>query len=535
MSTPTETPAWRALHNHRQTMAQASIAQLFDADPQRFSRFSLRLDGLLLDYSKNLVNAETMRLLAALARERGLGEHMQALFNGGKINLTENRAVLHTALRGEEPVLVDGVDVIPQIAAVLDRMQVFSDGVRTGTINGHGGRRYTDVVHIGIGGSHLGPQLATLALSPYAAGGPKVHFVSNIDMAAVQRTLARLEPATTLVIVVSKTFTTSETLANARTVRDWLTAALGAAAAAGQFVAVTANAQRAAEFGIAAERTFPFWDWVGGRYSLWSAVGLPIALAIGMLRFREMLAGAHAMDEHFRNAAFEKNMPVVLALLGIWYNNFFGAASYAVLPYDESLALLPAFLQQLDMESCGKSVHADGTPVDCDTGMIIWGAAGTDAQHSFFQLLHQGTRLVPADFIAACQPHHTVEQHHAILMANFFAQTAALMNGAPDAANPHERFSGNRPSNSLLLDRLTPRSFGQLLALYEHKVFVQSVVWGINAFDQPGVELGKKLAARILPDLDDNAPATGYDASTNGLIDFYKANRGAQFGEGGPQ
>jgi len=534
MSRLTEIPAWHALQSHRATMVHANIAKLFEADAQRFQHFSLRLDGLLLDYSKNLVNRDTMHLLAELARARGLGERLRMLFSGGKINVTENRAVLHTALRGEQPVLVDGVDVMPQVRATLDRMQAFSDGVRAGRIGGHGGRRYTDVINIGIGGSHLGPMLATRALVPYAAAGPRVHFVSNIDMAALQRTLAPLDPATTLVIVVSKTFTTSETLANARSVRDWLTRVVGTGSAR-QFVAVTANTQRAAEFGVAEESIFPFWDWVGGRYSLWSAVGLSVALAVGMDGFRDMLRGAHEMDEHFRNSAFEKSMPVVLALLGVWYNNFFGAASQAILPYDESLALLPAFLQQLDMESCGKSVCADGSAVDGDTGMIIWGAAGTDAQHSFFQLLHQGTRLVPADFIAACQPHHTVEEHHAILMANFFAQTAALMNGAPFADNPHDRFPGNRPSNSILIDRLTPHSLGKLLALYEHKVFVQSVIWGINAFDQPGVELGKKLAARILPDLDDNAPVSCYDASTNGLIDFYKANCGAQFRERGPQ
>jgi glucose-6-phosphate isomerase len=533
MPTLTQTPAWLALKNHQQTMAHAGIAQLFEADPRRFEHFSLHLDGLLLDYSKNLVNQDTMHLLATLARERGLGAQMRELFSGGKINVTENRAVLHTALRGDQAVLVDGIDVMPQVQATLDRMQVFSDCVRDGRIGGHGGR-YTDVVHIGIGGSHLGPMLATRALAPYTSGGPRVHFASNIDMAALQRTLAPLNAATTLVIVVSKTFTTSETLANARTVRAWLSRALGAAADR-QLVAVTANTERAAEFGVVADHIFPFWDWVGGRYSLWSAVGLPVALAVGMAGFRDLLHGAHAMDVHFRNAAFEKNMPVVLALLGVWYSNFFGAASHAVLPYDESLALLPAFLQQLDMESCGKSVCADGTPVDGDTGTIIWGAAGTDAQHSFFQLLHQGTRLVPADFIAACQPQHTVEEHHAILMANFFAQTAALMNGAPLAANPHDRFPGNRPTNSLLLDRLTPFTLGQLLALYEHKVFVQSVIWGINAFDQPGVELGKQLAARILPELDNNEPVSGYDASTNGLIDYYKANRDTHSREKSPQ
>jgi glucose-6-phosphate isomerase len=534
MSKLTDTPAWRALQSHQQTMAHASIAQLFDADPQRFHHFSLRLDGLLLDYSKNLVNQDSMHLLATLARERGLGERLRQLFSGGKVNVTEDRAALHTALRGEHPVLVDGVDVMPQIHAVLERMQGFSDGVRAGRIAGHGGRRYTDVLHIGIGGSHLGPLLATRALAPYAAGGPRVHFVSNIDMAALQRTLAPLDPATTLVIVVSKTFSTIETLTNARSVREWLARAVGDAATR-QFVAVTANTARAVEFGIAEECIFPFWDWVGGRYSLWSAVGLPIALACGMEAFRDMLRGAHEMDEHFRNSAFEKSMPVVLALLGIWYNNFFGAASHAILPYDESLALLPAYLQQLDMESSGKRVGVDGETLDFDTGMIIWGAAGTDAQHSFFQLLHQGTRLVSADFIAVCQPQHAVEEHHAIMMANFFAQTAALMNGAPSAGSAHERFPGNRPSNSLMIGRLTPHSLGQMLALYEHKVFVQSVIWGINPFDQPGVELGKRLATRIQPELDTNEPVFGYDSSTNGLVDFYKANRDAQFRQRGPQ
>ena len=524
MPTLTTSPAWLALNHHRQAMADGNLSQLFAADPQRFDKLSLRLDGLLLDYSKNRINDDTLPLLAGLARERGLAARMRELFGGGRINVTENRAVLHTALRGEEPLPVDGVDVMPEVRATLGRMQTFSDGVRDGSISAHGGARYTDVVHIGIGGSHLGPMLAIHALAPYAAGGPRVHFVSNIDMAAVQRTLAPLRAATTLVIVVSKTFTTSETLANARCVREWLSKSIGEDAVR-QLVAVTANPQRAAAFGVSEDRIFPFWDWVGGRYSLWSAVGLPIALAIGMAGFRDMLRGAHVMDRHFHDAPFEKNMPVVLALLGVWYNNFFGAASHAVLPYDESLSLLPAFLQQLDMESCGKSVCADGGAVDGDTGMIIWGAAGTDAQHSFFQLLHQGTRLVPADFIAVCRPHHAVPQHHAILMANFFAQTAALMNGAPLADSPHDRFPGNRPSNSLLLERLTPYSFGQLLALYEHKVFVQSVIWGINAFDQPGVELGKRLASRILPDLDNTAAVSGYDASTNGLIEFFKARR----------
>ncbi len=488
------------------------MAQLFAADARRFENFSLQLGDMLLDYSKNLITAETVKLLVSLARERDVGSQAQRMFDGGKINISENRAALHTALRGGEPVSVDGADVMPQVRAGLERMRAFCDDVR-------GGKHYSDVLTIGIGGSHLGPALVTQALAPYA-DGPRVHFVSNADGAALQRALKPLKPATTLVIVISKTFTTSETLANACTVRKWLGRSVGNEPAGKHLVAVTANAGLALEFGVAGERVFPFWDWVGGRYSLWSAVGLPAALAVGMDCFEELLHGAHEMDEHFRNAPFEKNMPVILALLSVWYNNFFGAASHAVLPYDESLALLPAWLQQLDMESSGKRVTHDGKQVDYDTGAVIWGAPGTDAQHSFFQLLHQGTRVIPADFIAACQSQLANDRHHALLMANFFAQTAALMNGAPDRG-----FPGNRPSNSILLKKLTPHALGMLLALYEHKVFVQNTIWGVNAFDQPGVELGKQLATRILPELDGKDQAGSRDASTNGLIGFYKANR----------
>jgi glucose-6-phosphate isomerase len=519
MSTLTSSRAWLALKSHREKFAGARLTELFANDPQRFANFSLRLGDVLLDYSKNLVATETMQLLVALARERHLGEEIQRLFNGEKINTSENRPALHTALRDIAPVLVDGVDVMPQIQDTLARMREFAGGVRDGSIGGHDGRKFTDVINIGIGGSHLGPAFATNALAPYAAGGPRVHYISNVDAAAVERTLAGLEPATTLAIVESKTFTTTETLTNAKLVRDWL--GLPADGAGGnQLVAVTANTKLAAEFGVAPQRVFPCWDWVGGRYSLWSAMGLPVALGVGMDNFEKLLRGAREMDAHFRDSPFERSMPVVLALLGIWYNNFFGAASHAILPYDESLALLPAHLQQLDMESSGKRVTRSGEAVDYDTGMIIWGATGTNAQHSFFQLLHQGTRLVPADFIAACEPHHTQAQSHAILLANFFAQTAALMNGAPQ-----DGFPGNRPSNSILVQKLTPRTLGMLLALYEHKVFVQNTIWGVNAFDQPGVELGKRLATRILPDLDATAPATSYDASTAGLIAFYQSNR----------
>lgn len=518
MPTPTSTRAWRALESHHAAFAGSRLTELFAADHQRFARCSLELDGLLLDYSKNLVDAQTLELLVALARECQLDVEIERMFGGEKINTSENRAVLHTALRGSAPVKADGHDVMPEIQATLARMREFTDNVRTGAIAGPGGR-FTDVINIGIGGSHLGPALASAALAPYGADGPRVHYVSNVDAAAVARILAPLNPATTLAIVESKTFTTIETLTNARLVRDWLGLREGTPAG-NQLAAVSAATQRAVEFGIAPDRIFPCWDWVGGRYSLWSAMGLPVALGIGMNNFDELLTGAHAMDAHFRSTAFDRNMPVVLALLGIWYNDFFGAASHAVLPYDESLALLPAHLQQLDMESSGKRVTRDNEPVDCDTGVIIWGATGTNAQHSFFQLLHQGTRLVPADFIGVCKPHHANAGAHAILMANFFAQTNALMHGAPAAGSP-----GNRPTNSILLDRLTPRALGMLIALYEHKVFVQNTIWGTNAFDQPGVELGKKLATGILSDLGAQEPRSDYDASTAGLIDYFRRHR----------
>ena len=521
----TQTRSWQALAAHRGKIADARIAKMFAADPRRFDRYCLKVGDLLLDYSKNLIDAQTMQLLMALVRERGVGDLMQAMFNAETVNSTENRAVLHTALRDTPTLMLNGRDVMVPIQATLQRMRDFSDDVRGGRIAGHEGALFTDVLHIGIGGSHLGPALAVRALAPYASPALRVHFVSNVDGAALQRTLAPLDPAATLVIVVSKTFTTIETMTNARSVRDWLAGSLGADAAGRQLVAVTANTALAAEFGIAEERVFPFWDWVGGRYSLWSAVGLPVALAVGIDRFEEMLHGAHEMDQHFRNSPFEQSMPVILAVLGIWYNDFCGAASHAVIPYDDSLALLPAYLQQLDMESSGKSVTRDGKTVNYDTGPVIWGAPGTDAQHSFFQLLHQGTRIIPADFIAACQPHDSIGRHHDILMANFFAQTAALMNGATALGAPHEAYPGNRPTNSLLLKKLTPHTLGLLLALYEHKVFVQTAIWGINAFDQPGVELGKRAATGILAELEAGATVTGHDASTNGLINFYQTSR----------
>lgn len=520
MSTLTSSRAWSALKSHHGKFAATRMTELFARDPGRFERFSLCVADILLDYSKNVIDADTMQLLVALARERELGAEIQRLFNGDKINTSEKRAALHTALRDTGPVKVDGRDVMPEIQQTLARMRAFVDGVRDGSIAGPGGARIADVVNVGIGGSHLGPALVSAALAPYGGDGPRVHYVSNVDAAAVERILRGLDPATTLAVVESKTFTTIETLTNAKMVREWMGIAPGIAAD-NRLAAVTASVQRAVGFGVAEEHVFPCWDWVGGRYSLWSAMGLPIALGIGMDNFHELLRGAHAMDEHFRDSPFERSMPVVLALLGIWYNDFFGAASHAVLPYDESLALLPAHLQQLDMESSGKSVTRTGQPVDFDTGMVIWGATGTNAQHSFFQLLHQGTRLVPADFIAVCKPQHGNAASHAILMANFFAQTSALMQGAPQ-----DGFPGNRPSNSILVDKLTPRALGMLIALYEHKVFVQNTIWGVNAFDQPGVELGKKLATGMLPDVENAGAAhAAYDASTAGLIAYYHAHR----------
>ncbi|MDB5812313.1 MAG: glucose-6-phosphate isomerase [Betaproteobacteria bacterium] len=519
MSTLTSSRTWLALKSHREQFAGARMTDLFAADANRFDKFSLQAGSLLLDYSKNLASAETMQLLMALARERQLGNEIQRLLTGDKINTSEDRAALHTALRGSAPVMVDGNDVMPEVKATLAQMREFCNGVRDGSIGGPGGRRFTDVINVGIGGSHLGPALATTALATYGKGGPRVHYVSNVDAGAVERLLEGLDPATTLAIVESKTFSTIETLTNATIVREWMGPS-ARAPGSNQLVAVTANVRLAGEFGVAPAHVFPCWDWVGGRYSLWSAMGLPVALGIGMDNFEALLHGAHEMDAHFRDAPFERSMPVILALLGIWYNDFFGAASHAILPYDESLALLPAHLQQLDMESSGKQLTRDGDAVDYDTGMIIWGATGTNAQHSFFQLLHQGTRLVPADFIAVCKPQHTNTKSHAILLANFLAQTAALMNGALK-----DGFPGNRPSNSILVQQLTPHTLGMLIALYEHKVFVQNTIWGINAFDQPGVELGKRLATSILPEVEAAGAVTAYDASTNGLVNFIKAHQ----------
>jgi glucose-6-phosphate isomerase len=540
MAGVTESAAWRALEEHAKALAGVHLRSLFADDPERFARFSLRLDDLLLDYSKNRITAETMDLLLALARAAEVEAWRDRMFAGERINVTENRAVLHVALRNRanRPILVDGVDVMPAVNVVLERMRGFAEAVRAGAWRGHGGAAITDLVNIGIGGSDLGPAMVCGALQPYQRPDLRPHFVSNVDGAHLADTLAGLDPARTLFVVASKTFTTQETMTNAGSARAWLVERLGSeAAVARHFVAISTNARAVAAFGIDPANMFEFWDWVGGRYSLWSAIGLPIALAVGMDRFEALLAGAHAMDEHFRTAPLERNLPVVLALLGIWYRNFHGACSHAVLPYDQHLARLPAYLQQGDMESNGKSVRRDGAAVGCATGPIIWGEPGTNGQHAFYQLIHQGTELIPADFLAAAISHAPLGDHHDKLLANFLAQTEALAFGRTEAEAraelvaqglagdalaallPHKLFAGNRPTNSILYRQLDPATLGRLIALYEHKIFVQGIAWQINSFDQWGVELGKQLAQRILPELAATGPITGHDSSTNGLID----------------
>jgi glucose-6-phosphate isomerase len=535
----TQSPTWLELAAHQQTMPRLHMRELFQADKKRFDRFSLQQGDLLLDYSKNLITDETLVLLRKLATERKLGDWIEQLFSGAAINATEGRAVLHTALRNRsgKPVMVDGKDVMPDVRAVLDRMRKFTERVREGDWRGYSGKTITDIVNIGIGGSDLGPVMVTEALKHYAKPGFNAHFVSNIDGTHITETLNRLNPETTLFVVASKTFTTQETLTNARSARAWLVAqAKDETAVAKHFVAVSTNAQEVSKFGIDTANMFEFWDWVGGRYSLWSAIGLPIALYIGMDHFDALLEGAHQMDEHFRSAPFESNMPVILGLLGVWYVNFFGARSHAVLPYDQYLHRLPAYLQQLDMESNGKRITREGETVDYQTGPVIWGEPGTNGQHAFYQLIHQGTQLIPADFLAPIKSHNPVGDHHRILLANCFAQTQALMQGknqdeakaeltqsglAPEAIAallPHKLFPGNKPTNTILFNNLTPHTLGALIALYEHKVFVQGIIWNINSFDQWGVELGKQLAGNILPELAGSNETDCFDASTNGLI-----------------
>ena len=538
----TDCAAWRALAAHYPLVESVHMRDLFETDPGRFENLSLRACGVLLDYSKNRVTYETMRLLRALARESGAMERARAMFAGERINTTEDRAVLHALLRDERESSACEVDdaLRAGVERNLDAMERFSEAVRSGRWRGHTEERITDVVNIGIGGSDLGPRMVCRALAPHP-GGPRAHFVSNVDGTHLSSTLAELHPARTLFVVASKTFGTVETMTNARAARRWLVDALGDDdAVARHFVAASANRAAVVEFGIAAQNMFELRDWVGGRYSLWSAIGLPIALAAGMARFRELLAGAHAMDLHFRDAPIDRNMPVTLALLGVWYANFHGAETHAVLAYDQRLDRLAAHLQQLDMESNGKRVTLEAAAVDYATGPIVWGEPGTNGQHAFFQLLHQGTRLVPADFIVAAHCDHTLADQHRLLVANCFAQTEALMRGRSvnevraeleaggmpagraESLAPHKVFGGNRPTNTLLLDRLDAFGLGALIALYEHKVFVQGAIWRVNSFDQWGVELGKALATAIARELENPDEARSHDVSTAGLIAEYR-------------
>jgi glucose-6-phosphate isomerase len=535
---PLHRPVCRQLKVHHAAMADSHMRELFAADPARFERFSLQVGEVLLDYSKNRITAETMGLLVRLAEEADVMGWRERMFSGEKINNTENRAVLHVALRNRSnrPVIVDGEDVMPKVNAVIERMGSFAETVRSGEWRGYTGERITDVVNIGIGGSDLGPRMVYQALKPYRHPRLKVHFISNVDGAHVKEELEALNPETTLFIVSSKTFTTQETMTNAHYARSWFLAQSQAEKhIAKHFVAVSTNRDAVTAFGIDPANMFEFWDWVGGRYSLWSAIGLSIVLAVGAERFIELLSGAHDMDEHFRHAPLARNMPVILALLGVWYNNFFGAESHAILPYDHYLRSLPAYLEQADMESNGKSVDREGNVVDYATGAIVWGATGINGQHAFYQLLHQGTKMIPADFIVSVEPHTELQEHHDILIANFLAQTEALMRGRTreetqremGAAQSgqfvqHKVFDGNHPSNAILLQKLTPHALGMLVALYEHKIFVQGVIWNLNSYDQWGVELGKQLASRILPELHAEAPVGGHDASTNALINYYR-------------
>jgi glucose-6-phosphate isomerase len=545
MSRLTESATWQQLVAHQREVAPLHMRDLFAADPARFEKFSLKYNDILLDFSKNRITDETLPLLFKLARECSVEEWRDRMFSGEKINTTEDRAVLHIALRNrcDRPIFVDGKDVMPGVNRVLEQIRDFTERVRHGVWRGFTGKPITDVVNIGIGGSDLGPFMVCSALKSYSRPDLRAHFVSNIDGAHLGMTLQRCNPETTLFVVASKTFTTQETLTNAHSARAWfLEAAKSEAHIAKHFVAVSTNAAEVGRFGIDTANMFEFWDWVGGRYSLWSAVGLSIALHIGMDNFEALMQGAFEMDEHFRTAPLEKNLPVVLALIGIWYNNFFGAQTQALLPYDQSMARFPAYFQQGDMESNGKFVDRDGNRVDYDTGPIIWGEPGTNGQHAFYQLIHQGTRLVPCDFIMPMKTHYPMGDHHKILFSNFFAQTKALMLGktAEEARAeleaqgytgerlekllPHKVFEGNHPTNSILFRKLDPKTLGALIAMYEHKIFVQGIIWNINSFDQWGVELGKQLANSILPELSDANPVHSHDASTNGLINYYKTS-----------
>jgi glucose-6-phosphate isomerase len=547
MSSLTASAAWQALLTHKREIEPHHMRQLFAQNPGRAEEMTRDACGLYVDFSKHRTTAETMKLLLALARQAGVESWRDKMFAGAKINGTEDRAVLHVALRNRSnrPILVDGKDVMPEVNAVLAKMRSFSERLRSGAWKGHTGKTITDVINIGIGGSDLGPVMVTEALKPYSKRDLHVHYVSNVDGTHMAETLRALDPERTLFIVASKTFTTQETLTNAKTARAWLLEKLPGADVAKHFVALSTNAKEVGAFGIDTANMFEFWDWVGGRYSLWSAIGLSIACSIGMDNFEQLLAGAHEMDEHFRTTKLEDSLPVILGMLGIWYSNFWDAETHAILPYDQYLHRFAAYFQQGDKESNGKRVDRQGHVVDYTTGPVIWGEPGTNGQHAFYQLIHQGTRLIPADFIAPIETQNPIGNHHPILLANFFAQTEALMKGkTPDEARtelqaqklsaervnqlvPHKTFPGNRPTTSILVEKLDPKTLGAMIAMYEHKIFVQGIVWNIYSFDQWGVELGKQLASKILPELEGSAPVTSHDASTNALINRYKSTRRA--------
>ncbi len=543
---PTRTRIWKRLTEHYHRMSHRHMVHLFRRDPHRFSTFSLPFEDLFVDYSKNIITRETVRLLMELARECRVREAIELMFSGEKINETEDRAVLHIALRNRSnnPLRVNGVDVMPEVRAVLEQMERFSNQIVSGRWKGYTGKSIQDVVHIGIGGSDLGPSMVTEALKPYWKPRLCPHFVSNVDGAQIGETLKKISPETTLFLIASKTFTTQETMTNAQTARQWfLNRAKKESSMSQHFVAISSNEEEMSRFGIPSPNRFRIWDWVGGRYSVWSSVGLPIACMIGFKHFSELLEGAYAMDLHFKESPFEKNIPVLLALIGIWYINFFGAPTTAVLPYAQNLQRFPAYLQQLDMESNGKSINRKGCSIPYATGPIVWGEPGTNGQHAFYQLLHQGTRLIPCDFIAAANSAYPIGEHHEILLSHFFAQTEALMKGRNmreviregRAAGlrqeelkrlaPHQIVRGNQPTNTILLKQITPRALGSLMAMYEHKIFVQGVIWNLFSFDQWGVELGKRLAQKILPELKHPRKVSSHDASTNGLINTYKKMR----------
>ena len=541
----TTTQAYKYLTDHYIDIVQQSLKEMFEADSERFDKFSLRFEEILLDYSKNRINDETIALLIQLAKECKLNDAIKAMFSGEVINATEGRPVLHIALRNQSntPILVDGKDVMPDVNRVLNQMKAFTEAIISGSWKGYTGKAITDVVNIGIGGSDLGPVMVTEALKHYK-NHLNMHFVSNVDGTHIVETLKGLNPETTLFLIASKTFTTQETMANAHSARDWfITSGAKDEDVAKHFAALSTNSEGVSKFGIDTKNMFEFWDWVGGRYSLWSAIGLSIALSIGFENFTELLAGAHAMDNHFKSAELNDNLPAILGLVGIWYNNFFDAETNAILPYDQYMHRFAAYFQQGDMESNGKHVDRNGKHVEYSTGPIIWGEPGTNGQHAFYQLIHQGTKLIPCDFIAPAQSHNPLGEHHAMLLSNFFAQTEALMNGKTheevvaelqkagkspaeiEKLAPFKEFEGNRPTNSILVKMITPRTLGSMIAMYEHKIFVQGIIWNIYSFDQWGVELGKQLAGKILPELRNNDKITSHDSSTNGLINQYKAWR----------